>query len=222
MVIDVVNSSEVDLMPALPVHALSPIHSTAPTISPEPVDEENPSKVELNRSASFTYLSGPGKDGPASLKRTFSENVLSFQSSRSSNKVSDSMQSANKELFRRASRKTKKRLSRSKFTFPTDDDDSEKESHRANAEMSDAAPSATGLARSVTGTIRSLARRSWLPNSRSSSPAKQDDESLDKQRSWSPAKRRSLKISFTFSTRPRRGSRSLAIFCSVRTNSFTE
>ena len=172
-------SSEVDVMPALPVHALSPIHATAP----EPGNDYE-EKPELGRSASFSYMSGRSKDGTPSMKRTFSDNVLSFPTSRSA-KVSDNMQSANKEMFRRASRKTKKRLSRSKFSFP-EDDDSEKDGRRTHAETTD--PS-LGLTRSVTGTIRSLARRSWMPGSRPASPTKQDGNVLEKKRSWSPAKK---------------------------------
>ena len=167
-------------MPTLPVHALSPLHSTTPDTLPD--NEERP---ELARSASFSYLSGLSRDGTASIKRTFSDNVLSFPTTQSA-KVSDNMQSANKELFRRASRKTKKRLSRSKFSFPAEDDDSEKESRKDNGENGDPAQ---GLTRSMTGTIRNLARRSWMPNARSASPAKPDDRGLEKKRSWSPAKK---------------------------------
>ena len=172
-------SSDVEVMPALPVHALSPIHSTASETTS--ASEQRP---ELGRSASFTYLSGLSRDGTASIKRTFSENVLSLPATRAA-KVSDNMQSANKELFRRASRKTKKRLSRSKFTFP-DDDDSEKDVRKNTGHDSD--PS-QGLTRSMTGTIRGLARRSWMPGSRSESPAHRDGDNLEKQRSWSPAKK---------------------------------
>ena len=167
-------------MPALPVHALSPIHSTTSQIASN--HEERP---ELTRSASSSYLSGSSRDSTPQIKRTFSDNVLSFPSNRSA-KVSDNMQSANKELFRRASRKTKKRLSRSKFSFPPEDDDSEKDGRRTDGENGEFSQ---GLTKSVTGTIRSLARRSWMPGSRSVSPTKQDQNGLEKKRSWSPAKK---------------------------------
>ena len=176
----VAGATEVDVMPTLPVHALSPLHSTTTT---ETVDNTE-TRPELNRSASFSYLTGVSKDEPASIKRTFSDNVLAFQT-KPSGKVSDNMQSTNKELFRRASRKTKKRLSRSKFTFPADDNEPERDGRKSSVENGDPQP---GLTRSMTGTIRSLARRSWMPNSRSASPA-QDEPDIEKKRSWSPAKK---------------------------------
>lgn len=167
---------EVTSMPAMPVHALSPIHSTHHP-SPEPPDEQP--QPELSRSASYTYLSNLSKDTPGQIKRTFSENILTLNSRKE--KVSDSMQNANKELFRRASKKAKKRmsLSQSKFTLGPDDDDSDK---RANGDGGE-----PRLSKSMTGTIRSLARKSWI-GSRSSSPV-EDDKRLDRKNSWSPAKK---------------------------------
>ena len=158
-------------MPAMPVHALSPIHSTH-RLSPDPSSDE---PAELPRSASYTHLPQIAKDNPAPIKRTFSENILSLNQRKE--KVSESMQNANKELFRRASKKTKKRmsLSQAKFTLATDDDDEK----RDNAE--------NRLSRSMTGTIRSFARKSWI-GSRSSSPA-EDAKHLERKASWSPAKK---------------------------------
>ena len=166
----------------VPVHAPSPVHSPVPSAPDEPsLREETP---ELSRSASFSYLSGLSREGASTIKRTFSDNVLSLPSNRSG-KVSDSMQSANKELFRRASKKTKKRLSGAKFTLSAEDDESDSRTSRANADTSDS----KGLSRSVTGTIRSLARKSWMPSSRSSSPANGGEDGLEKKKSWSPAKK---------------------------------
>ena len=172
-----------EVMPpvTLPVHALSPIHSTMPPAPNEPSPQEE--KPELSRSASFTYLSGFSKEGASSLKRTFSENVLSFPSGRNT-KVSDDGKQANKELFRRASRKTKKKLSGAKFTLAAEDDEDDGRLSRANGD----AQESKGLSRSVTGTIRSLARKSWISTSRSSSPANNSDDALEKKKSWSPAK----------------------------------
>jgi Protein of unknown function (DUF1765) len=176
----VAGAAEVDLMPTLPVHALSPIHSTAPDAG-----TSHEERSELTRSASFSYLPGVSGDGTAPIKRTFSDNVLAVPPNGSA-KVSDNTQSMNKELFRRASRKTKKRLSKSKFSFPSEDEDSEKDVKKRRGDSGDAAGS---IARSMTGSIRSFARRSWLPSSRSSSPAKQDENDFEKKRSWSPAKK---------------------------------
>jgi hypothetical protein len=179
---------DVNVMPALPVHALSPIHSTLP-LNDNDNDHSHAldSKPDLVRSASFTYLSGLSKDPAGTLKRTFSDNVLSLQASRPE-KVSDEVLAANKELFRRASRKTKKRLSsKAKFTLPQDEGDSNGNSNGNSEDPQQ------GIVRSMTGTLKSLTRRSWLPGSgsRSSSPANVDatDADLEKQRSWSPAKR---------------------------------
>ncbi|KPI40528.1 uncharacterized protein AB675_7516 [Cyphellophora attinorum] len=164
---------EVSGLPQMPVHALSPIHSPHPS-SPDPNHEE---PADLSRSASYTYLTTLSKDGPAQIKRTFSENVLSMHNR--TEKVSDGVQNANKELFRRASKKAKKRmsLSQAKFSLAHDDDDTKTngDSHEYR------------LSRSMTGTFRSLARKSWM-GSRSSSPV-DDDKKLDRKQSWSPAKK---------------------------------
>lgn len=163
-------------MPAMPVHALSPIHSIHPP-SPDPPSDQQP---ELARSASYTYLTSLSKDTPTQIKRTFSENLLTLNSRK--DKVSDSMQNANKELFRRASKKAKKRmsLSQAKFTLAAaDDDETDKRTNGDTAE--------NRLSRSMTGTFRSLARKSWI-GSRSSSPV-DDDKNLERKQSWSPAKK---------------------------------
>lgn len=165
----------------LPLHALSPTHSAMPA-TPDEQPELN-GRGDLPRSASFTYLSGLSKDPSSTLKRTFSENVLSLQSDRSI-KVSDEGKHANKELFRRASKKTKKRLSAAKFSLAAEEDDAGRLS-RADAEVADA----KGISKSVTGTLRSFARKSWISTSRSNSPSPSNDAGLEKKRSWSPAKR---------------------------------
>ncbi len=167
--------ANVEPMPALPAQQS--------TSSKRPSLGDSEQKGELGRSASFTYLSGVSKESPTQLKRTFSDNVLFLPPSKGG-KVSEGMQSANKELFRRASKKAKKQMSSAKFTLsPADDEDD-------NGKPSGDAAEPKGLTRSVTGTIRSLARKSWIPTSRSISPAPPTEErSLEKKRSWSPAKK---------------------------------
>ena len=162
---------EIEAVPPvkLPVHALSPIHSEMPAT---PTEQSPTTQPDLPRSASFTYL--PGSSAASGLRRTFSENVLSFPSNKS--KVTDSTQTANKELFRRASKKTKKRLSSAKFILPEDEDDAR--TTRADTEE-----------KGLKSTFRSLARKSWISTSRSSSPASPNDDGLQKRKSWSPAKR---------------------------------
>jgi hypothetical protein len=176
----------------MPVHALSPIHSTQP-LSPSASKEAPP---ELPRSASFSYLQSLSKDAPGQLKRTFSENVLTLNPRKE--KVTDSMQNANKELFRRASKKAKKRMSMSqaKFTLATDDDDADRKAYSNDHRQS----------RSMTGTFRSLARKSWIP-SRGSSPA-EEEKKLERRPSWSPAKKAGRLAADSITVPPRAASRS--------------
>ena len=82
--------ANVEPMPALP--AQQSTSSSPPSLG----DSEQ--KGELGRSASFTYLSGVSKESPTQLKRTFSDNVLFLPPSKGG-KISEGMQSANKELF---------------------------------------------------------------------------------------------------------------------------
>ncbi|RMZ91155.1 hypothetical protein DV736_g1621, partial [Chaetothyriales sp. CBS 134916] len=152
----------IDVLPPaqLSIHALSALHS--------PLHEELPpteaSTPDLNRSASFTYLSGLPHDGP-SLKRTFSENVLALHTSARTAKASPDRKLATQLLSGGAKRKDRKRLSagraRNGHVMAT---------ASVAATAAEPEPEPKGLSRSVAGTIKSLARKSWMP-SRTSSPA---------------------------------------------------
>ncbi|EXJ90230.1 hypothetical protein A1O1_03329 [Capronia coronata CBS 617.96] len=179
---------EGQIMPALPVHALNSVHSTTSLPSSELI-QDGPS-TDLTRSASYTYIPAleTGKDIPTpSIKRTFSENVLPLPPD-STTKVNELANSANLELFRRASRKAKRRMSSAIFSLSPDDEDSQpRESRKSSSEKEEQQPK--GLRGSVTGTIRSLARKSWVgSSSRSSSPVHKQGDRLERNRSWSPAK----------------------------------
>src|SRR3954469_10283355 len=111
--------ADVDCLPAIPAHALSPVHSISPR-PPSRTDQDDLTSG-LSRSASFTYIPGAQEATPEpGIKRTFSENVLSL-SSDISIKPSGPVHSANKQVFRRASRKIKEKLSAPKVTVSSDD-----------------------------------------------------------------------------------------------------
>ncbi|KAJ9641232.1 hypothetical protein H2204_002910 [Knufia peltigerae] len=102
--------------------------------------------------------------------------------------MNDSTQSTNKVLFRRASRKAKKRITSGIFSFssePEQEDDDVRGGRETEIDPVKVEQSRS-LSRSVTGTIRTLARKSWA-GSRPSSPAPKDG-SAPRKRSWSPTK----------------------------------
>lgn len=170
-------------LPAHPIHVLSPFSSRPPLISSETLKE--PLATAPPRSASYTYLSALETE-PAitSIKRTFSENVISLPQE-SKNKVNEGVQSTSMVLFRRASKKAKKRMSSAIFSFSQDED--EPQASEAKAVDTGRGEPPRSLSRSVTGTIRTLARKSWA-GSRSSSPAGKDGVITGRKRSWSPRK----------------------------------
>ena len=179
---------EGQILPALPVQTLSPlpIHSSTTVASP---DTYGPS-AELVRSASFTYL--PTADPEASksptIRRSFSEDIISLPSE-TKVKVNESAHSANMELFRRVSRKAKRKmLTSARFSLSPEDDEPQKlETNQTNGEKDEQPKS---LSRSVAGTLRTLARKSWGPSSRPASPARREGEPPERKRSWSPSKRK--------------------------------
>ncbi|RMZ82786.1 hypothetical protein DV738_g1622, partial [Chaetothyriales sp. CBS 135597] len=156
----------------------------------------------------FTYLSGLPHDGP-SLKRTFSENVLALHSAARTPKASSDRKLATQVLSVGPKRKKeRKRAAVAKFTLAAEgDQDDERQARSGQDTPTASAPSTAtepesapkGLSRSVAGTIKSLARKSWLPSSRSSSPARTqakaqastgNHESQDQPNtSWSPPKK---------------------------------
>ncbi|KAL2410801.1 hypothetical protein ABEF95_000304 [Exophiala dermatitidis] len=178
---------EGQVMPALPAHVLSPVHSVTPRPDSGKVSER-PS-ADLTRSASYTYISElqTGKElRPPAIKRTFSENVLSLPPDPSA-KFNELLSSANMVLFRRASKKAKKRMSTAIFSLPPDEEDAQtRTSRKSSSEKEEPAKSLRG---SVTGTIRTLARKSWVgSSSRPASPARKEGELVGRTRSLSPSK----------------------------------
>jgi len=170
-------AADVDVLPAIPAQVLSPVHSTHPL--PAPV---NTSSIELSQSASFTNLSGSIVDIPVQgIKRTFSENVLAL-SSNHNRKPSQSSNTSNKELFRRASKNAKHRISVARFTLSAEDVN--RTSIADGVLSTEHVERAKALSRSVTGTIRSLARKSWISSSsKSQSPPRKDTSRQEKKRS---------------------------------------
>lgn len=167
------------------MHALSPISSNVTLPPPGTLEPSLP--AELPRSASYTYLPVLEKEntGP-SLKRTFSENVLSIPHEPKA-KVNDGVHATNLELFRLASRKAKRKMTGGRFSLSPDEDRPiTRDETKANSEKDEQPRS---LGRSVAGTIRTFARKSWAPSSsRSSSPVRKEAISQERQRSWSPSK----------------------------------
>jgi len=177
-------SAEVEgqLLPAGPVHSLSSLHSSIPLSSSGSSNEPRPE--DLPRSASYTLLSALEKEPAiATIKRTFSESVLALPP-QVKTKMNDSVQPPNRTPFRRASKKARKKISSGIFSFSQDDD--EIHTKEGNETETGKTEQTKSLSRSVTGTIRTLARKSWA-GSRPSSPAPKDGSSVRK-RSWSPSK----------------------------------
>ncbi|KAK4937193.1 hypothetical protein LTR10_022098 [Elasticomyces elasticus] len=178
-------SAQVDgqVLPTPFIHVLSPLPSRTSLISSETLEE--PLATAPPRSASYTYLSALETE-PAitSIKRTFSENVLAIPPE-PKNKMNDGVQSAGMVLFRKASKKAKKRMSSAIFSFSQDEEDPQP--HENKSLDSGKGEQTRSLSRSVTGTIRTLARKSWA-GSRSSSPNGKDGVTAGRKRSYSPRK----------------------------------
>ncbi|KAK5553989.1 hypothetical protein LTR46_008096 [Exophiala xenobiotica] len=177
-------SAEVEgqLLPAGSVHGLSSLHSSITLPSSGSTNEPRP--ADLPRSASYTLLSALEKEPAiATIKRTFSESVLALPPEVKT-KMTDSVQPTNRTPFRRVSKKARKKITSGIFSFSQDDDGTQpKEGNETEPGKTEQTRS---LSRSVTGTIRTLARKSWA-GSRPSSPAPKEG-SLVRKRSWSPSK----------------------------------
>lgn len=177
------DSVNVEVLPNLPSH-FSRIQS------PEPLpakDADN--KNDLIRAASFTSLVGLSKSTTnVHLQRTFSDNTLSSHIQQPT-KVTRSEQNANAELFRRASKKTKKRMSVSSFSGFMEDRNGN--NIKQNGEENGVHKNSS---KSVGGTFRSFARRSWISSGRSSSPHTKEEPTLEKKRSASPVKKQTTFI----------------------------
>ena len=154
----------------LPNRAGHALHDRSQSLShAQPQDQE---EAGLSRSASYTYLPNLQSARPdPGLKRTFSENVLSLPPEISI-KPASPVHSANKQMFRRASRKVKKKLSASKVTASAEDVSLQIPFRGPKSRASDGFDIPKSPGRSVADTFRSFARKPWISTSRSPSPSK--------------------------------------------------
>ena len=194
--------AEVDILPASPAHSSNSRRST----SPPPESFRNSDELNgLPRSASYTHLPGVQEMQPAeSIKRTFSDNVLAL-SPDGTLKNTNSPYISSKELLRSASRGGKGKVAITKFTFSTEDLESAagNDPKRPPVEVTEKTKASTS--RSVSSTIRSLARRSWKSSSsRSPSPSPKEARKLAKSRNTSPEKRQSIPVIAEPGTMPRK------------------
>jgi hypothetical protein len=151
--------------------------------------------TELPRSASSADVTRDSEALNSGLRRTNSEHVLSLLPDNAT-KTNGTGYVANKELFRRASRKAKNKLNGAKFNLPYDDENEGSPTRdMRQADVETIGPT-KGLGRSVTGTIRSIARKSFLSPSRSPSPAPvlSEPRRMEKKRSRSPFKKSSITV----------------------------
>ncbi|KAK5088684.1 hypothetical protein LTR05_002904 [Lithohypha guttulata] len=151
---------EVNSLPVLPLHALQPATGRATS--------------ELPRSASYTSLPG-ALDNAEPIKRTFSDNVLNSWQQKSA-PVTASMQNANVELFRRASQKTKKRMSAARFVSTNEIEESERVGMPPDKDKNNAGSAKSGRG---AGALKMFSRKNWLSGQRSHSPSRKDDVSHD-------------------------------------------
>lgn len=185
--------ADVSVLPNAPVYAPRPRHSIE---SFEPLSTLHSGVNELPRAASSADVTRDGAAISHGLKRTYSENILSLLPDLA-NKSNGIGYVANREIFRRASRKAKNKLGNARFSLPADnehEDTTRIEPRQSNAEAKEAARSP---GRSVTGTIRSIARKSFLSStSRSPSPAPAAGETkwMEKKRSRSPFKKNAIAV----------------------------
>lgn len=173
-------SFDFDPLPSLPYNSL-----TLPNSSSSSSLHEN---QEINRSASYTSLPGLIDSAPG-IKRTYSDNVLSSLAQKPA-PVSSSVQNANVELFRRASQKTKKRMSAARFVSPNDVERVERTGR--SAEKKDPSPSKSQSKGVGSGALKLFSRKTWLSSSRPNSPSRKekdkDDAKSQSQRVPSPPK----------------------------------
>lgn len=181
---------EVDILPAVPAHTLTPANSA----TSEPFGSQD-GLSGLPRSASYTHIPGvPESQSAGSLKRTFSDNVITL-SPNGSTKPRQSPYVPSKELLRSASTSGKGKVAVTKFTLSAEDLGSamgkEPKKSTAVGVIEKLKPS-TG--RSVSNTFRNLARRPWKSSSRSRSPSPEEARKLAKSRNISPLRKRSPSI----------------------------
>lgn len=163
-------SVAVDSFPSLPPPLHPPRHNSS---SPERENHEN---REINRSASYTAITGID-DSSQSLKRTFSDNVLTTLPQKPT-KISSSVQNANVELFRRASQKTKRRMSTARFISASEVEEAERTGRPL--QKRDASP-VKSQGKGV-GALKMFSRKTWLSSSRPSSPPQREEHRAQKKR----------------------------------------
>lgn len=152
-------SLEVESLPTLPSHA---VHPSSASREPQ----------EISRSASYTSLPGLS-DAQQTIKRTFSDNVLSSWAQKPA-KITASVQNANVELFRRASQKTKKRMSAGRFVSAAEIDESERTGRPVD--RSDAVSTKSSKS------FRMFNRRNWLPTAQPESPNAGGGQNIEQKR----------------------------------------
>lgn len=187
------NEADVSVLSTAPGHALSPRHSIE---SFDHLPRRHSGVNDLPRAASSADVTREGPVFSNGLKRTYSENILSLPPGLA-NKPNGTGYVANKELFRRASRKAKKKLGNARFSLPTEIGHEDTTGTEARQQNVEAKESPKGPGRSVTGTIRSIARKSFLSStSRSPSPAPAAGEAqrMEKRRSRSPFKKTAIAV----------------------------
>lgn len=167
-------SVQVEGLPTLPVPALNALSDSSSSTGEE--------DHEFSRSASYTNLPVT-IDSSAGIKRTFSDNVLSTLAQRPA-KTPSSVQKANVELFRRASQKTKKRMSSSRFGPASEIDETERTGR--SPQKKELAPAKTqGKGASA---LKMFSRKTWLSSSRPHSPTKKEESKTPRRPSTSSPK----------------------------------
>jgi hypothetical protein len=187
------NEADVSVLPTAPGHALSPRHSIE---SFEDLPRRHSGVNDLPRAASSADVTREGPVVSNGLKRTYSENILSLPPDLA-NKPNGTGYVANKELFRRASRKAKNKLGNTRFSLPAESEHEDSTGPESRQQNVEAKESSKGPGRSVTGTIRSIARKSFLSStSRSPSPAPAagEPQRMEKKRSRSPFKKTAIAV----------------------------
>ena len=166
---------DIESLPALPAHALSHINSRSPL--PPTVTEADLQDGPSLQSASYTQLpqivTHPA-DGE--LRRNYSESLLP-KLGRSTTPVA-----GNKDVLRRSSKSKKKRYSEPHLSNTVDNSGGATDQVASKENNDKGRP----WVKSVSGTIKGLARRSWIPAPKINVP--HDTSVSEKRQSRSPKK----------------------------------
>lgn len=169
-------NGDIDVLPRSTL-TKRPAKAHADSKVPANTNGQSISQVDLPRAASYTSI--PTVTEPPSesrIKRTFSENVLAI-----SEDVNPQRSGANyaprKEILRQSSQKAKQKRAESVSSSKLKKDGKQQTPNGvAKSPANDKTETSKSGSRSVSGTIRRLARKSWLSPSRSPSPTKEDKE----------------------------------------------